>query len=185
MNEEYNDKNKELEQFNLSLKKKKVKKEKNGDNKLYTEVIEYDYVYLLDRIFTNIRENNPSLQIHKKLVIPPPKVIGLSSKKTMVCNFSDIGRIINRPIDHVQSYFITELSTECNVDSLNRIIIKGKFTQRQVESIFKKYVTEYVICDSCNKSDTNLIKDQITRLCFLKCNVCESTRSIQSLVRPK
>jgi len=187
MNEEYKEENKELEQFDLSLKKKKKKKVKEieeidekNDNNSSQEVIEYDYVYLLDRIFTNIRENNPSLQTHKKTVIPPPQLVGLSSnKKTMICNFSSILSIINRSIEHAQSYFISELNTNCNIDSMNRMIIKGKFTQRQIESIFKKYITEYVICDSCKKLDTILIKDQITRIYFLKCNVCNSNRSVQ------
>lgn len=184
MNDEYNEEKKELEQFDLSLKKKKKKKvkeidDKNDKNDSSSEIeYDYDYVYLLDRIFTNIRENNPSLQIHKKIVIPPPQLVGLS-KKTMICNFSSILEIINRSIEHVKSYFISELNTNCNIDSMNRMIIKGKFIQRQIESIFKKYITEYVICDSCKKLDTILIKDQITRIYFLKCNVCNSTRSVQ------
>ena len=183
MNEEY----KELEQFDLSLKKKKKKRNKNSENSENKDdnINDYDYVYLLDRIFSNLRENNPLLHSYKKLVIPPPQVIGLSSKKTMVCNFAEIVRIINRSIDHVQSYFIIELSTDCNIDSLNRIIIKGKFAQKHIESIFRKYITDYVVCNSCNKSDTNLIKDHLTRICFLKCNICKSTNSVQSLIRPK
>jgi len=180
---------KDLEQFNLSLKKKKKKKiynenNENNENKEIDEKDEkqeYDYTYLLERLYTNLRQNNPNIINNKKLVIPPPSVIGISSKKTLVSNFFDIIRIINRNIEHVQSFFISELNSNCNIDSLSRLIIKGKYSQRQVESIFKKYITDYVICDSCNKSNTYLLKDQITRLYFLNCETCKSTKSVQPI----
>ena len=172
-----------METFNLSLKKKKKKiKEKDQIEEKDEVDEEYNYVYLLNRIFSNIRENNPYFQLYKKLVIPPPQLIGLSSnKKTMICNFSTIVSIINRSIDHVKFYFFSELNAKGSIDSMNRLIIKGKFVQRQIESIFKKYINEYVICDSCKKSDTILTKDQVTRIYFMKCNICNSSRSVESL----
>ncbi len=178
----------DLDQFNLSLKKKKKKKIYNENNK-NNEIDEkdekqeydYDYTHLLERLYTNLRHNNSNIINNKKLVIPPPSVIALSSKKTLVSNFFEIIRIINRNIEHVQSFFITELNSNCNIDSLSRLIIKGKYSQRQVESIFKKYITDYVICDSCKKSNTYLLKDQITRLYFLNCDSCKSTKSVQPI----
>lgn len=170
-----------IETFNLSLKKKKKKiKEKKDEIEEVEE--EYNYAYLLNRIFSNIRENNPHFQLYKKLIIPPPQLIGLSSnKKTMICNFSTIVSIINRSIDHVKCYFFSELNAKGSIDSMNRLIIKGKFVQRQIESIFKKYINEYVICDSCKKFDTILMKDQVTRIYFMKCNICNSSRSVELL----
>lgn len=178
----------DLEQFNLCLKKKKkkkllVKEEQEDDIKdIKTEEDkEYDYTFLLERLYTQLRLNNPMIINHKKLVIPPPSVIALSSKKTLLANFKEIIRLINRNIEHVQSFFISELNTNCNIDSLSRLIIKGKYSQRQVESIFKKYIEEYVICKSCKKHYTILLKDQITRLYFLSCESCKSSKSVEPI----
>lgn len=178
--------NEDLLQFDLSLKKKKKKKvekdnkneDEKGDEK-GDEKEEYDYVFLLERIYGNLRSKHPTLCVNKKLVIPPPQVLSLSSKKTMISNFNEIISIINRQIEHVQSFFISELSTNCNIDSMSRMIIKGKFSQKQLESIFRKYINMYVLCDSCNKHNTTLIRDSLTRIYFLKCDVCLSQRSVE------
>jgi len=207
MEEENKDGKEDLDiiDFDLSLKKKKKKKVKNLADQddqdkeeshltsfpIFSEsfsegkdgkedTYEYDYVFLLERVFSNLREKNPSLS-NKKLIVPPPQLLSLSSKKTMIVNFIDIIKIINRTIEHVQSYFIAELNTNCNVDSLNRLIIKGKYNQRHIESIFKKYMIHYVYCDSCKKYNTSLVKDQITRLSFIKCDICNSTKSVDPI----
>ncbi len=183
MENEYDD---DLNQFNLSLKKKKkrekkVKDEKDEKDEKETVDDDYDYTFLLERVFGNLRQNHPTLSSHKKLVVPPPQVISLSSKKTMIGNFYDIVRILDRSIDHIQTFFMSELNTNCNIDSMSRMIIKGKYIQKQIESIFKKYINEYVLCSSCNKSNTSLIKDPITRIYFLKCEVCNSSKSVQTI----
>ena len=176
----------DLKEFDLTLKKKKKKKPLCQDiYKKEEEEDDFDYVFLLERIFGNLREKHPSLTSNKKLIVPPPQLVPISSKKTMISNFIDIIRIINRSIEHVQSYFISELNTNCNIDSMNRLIIKGKYVQKHIESIFKKYMTEYVHCDSCNKYNTSLIKDQITRLYFIKCNLCTSTKSVEAITHTK
>ena len=50
--------------------------------------------------------------------------------------------------------------------------------QNQIESIFKKYICNYVSCHMCQTHDTILIKDQITRIYFLQCDLCGSKRSV-------
>jgi translation initiation factor 2 subunit 2 len=64
---------------------------------------------------------------------------------------------------------------------MSRLIIRGKYVQKHIESIFKKYMIEYVHCESCNKYNTSLLKDQITRLYFIKCNMCNSTKTVDHI----
>jgi translation initiation factor 2 subunit 2 len=168
-----------IDHFDFSLKKKKKKKVTETISKETSN--DYDYIYLLERIFGNLREKYPSILSTKKLIVPPPQLVPISSKKTMISNFTDIIRIINRTVEHVQSYFITELNTNCNIDSMSRLIIRGKYVQKHIESIFKKYMIEYVHCESCNKYNTSLLKDQITRLYFIKCNMCNSTKTVDHI----
>jgi translation initiation factor 2 subunit 2 len=185
----------ELAQFDLTLKKKKKKKTKENkveENKDTNEVKEnvenvedekeYDYVYLLDRFFSILREKNPSLVTRKMKIIPPPILHGMG-KKTMWANFSTIAGILKRTVDHIQSYINYEMSTESSIDGNMRLIIKGKFNSKNLETVLKKYIITYVSCQMCKGHETSLIKDPITRVCFIKCDTCKSSKSVDTIIK--
>jgi translation initiation factor 2 beta subunit (eIF-2beta)/eIF-5 len=44
-----------------------------------------------------------------------------------------------------------------------------------------KKIVQYVICSSCNKTDTNLIKDVNTRLYTIVCNLCGAEKSVSQI----
>lgn len=181
--EEVGDKEEDLNQFNLTLKKKKKKKVVNNTNNEELKDVkddneDYEYTYLLDRVFKDLREKNPHLISRKKYVMPVLQVLKLGTKKIMFANFNEVVSIMNRNPEHVKSYFASELSSECSIDANSRLIIKGKYGTKHIESILKKYIFEYVSCYMCRNPDTYIIKDSITRLSFLNCNLCKSTRSV-------
>ena len=188
----------DLSQFDLSLKKKKKKKkvvveekkdekndekEKNEDKNQEEYVFEdYDYVYLLDRFYTVLREKNPSLAMRKRQVIPPP-ILSSMGKKTMWANFAVISGILKRSVDHIQSYINYEMSTESSIDGNMKLIIKGKFNSKNIETVLKKYIITYVSCSMCKSHETSLIKDPITRVCFIKCDTCKSSKSVDTIIK--
>jgi translation initiation factor 2 subunit 2 len=186
----------DLAQFDLSLKKKKKKKkvteddkkieksydEKDENNKEEYVFEDYDYVYLLDRFYTVLREKNPSLAVRKRQVIPPPILHGLG-KKTMWSNFAVVVGILKRSIEHVQSYINYELSTDSSIDGNSRLIIKGKFSSKNLEPVLRKYILAYVSCSMCKSHETSLVKDPITRVCFIKCDTCKSTKSVDATIK--
>jgi translation initiation factor 2 subunit 2 len=143
----------------------------------------YDYVYLLDRLFNELRDKHPSLVSRKRQIIPPP-ILQRAGKKTMWTNFSTIVSVLKRPIDHIQSYISYEMSTECSVDGNSRLLIKGKFNSKNMETVLKKYIIEYVSCYLCKSHDTSIIKDPLTRGCFIKCDTCKSSRSVTQIKKP-
>ena len=49
---------------------------------------------------------------------------------------------------------------------------------KQIESLLKKYIVEYVTCHMCRSPGTVLSRDSVTRLYFVKCETCKSTRSV-------
>ncbi len=183
----------DLAQFDLSLKKKKKKKktESSESKENHTENInedymnekeeEYDYIFLLNRLFNLVRENNPSLASRKKQIIPAPVLAKLGTKKTMWANFSATVQILRREMDHIMSYISSEMTTECSIDGNLRLIMKGKFTSKTLEPVLKKYIIEYVSCHMCRGHETSIIKDPITRLCFLSCDMCKSSRSVNPI----
>jgi translation initiation factor 2 subunit 2 len=187
-NKEDNLNDDDLAQFDLSLKKKKKKKilenkedfnEKNQEIE-YEENQEYDYVFLLDRFFTKLRDKNPNLVVRKKQVIPPP-ILHKTGKKTMWSNFLIVVSILKRSVEHIQSFINYEMSTESSIDGNSRLLIKGKFNSKNLEKVLTNYIIQYVSCYMCKSTDTVLVKDSITRLSFVNCDTCKSSRSVNPI----
>lgn len=181
----------DLSQFDLSLKKKKKKKKTSDlieddhkDDKQDSsefEDSEYDYIYLLDRIYSSLREKNPALFSRTKMVVPVPNILGAGSKKSMWINYAQTLQIIHRQPEHLQAYVNSELNTQTSIDSNIRLIIRGKFTSKNIQSILQKYIVEYVTCKNCHCSETILSKDPITRLYYMDCDVCGASKSVPNI----
>lgn len=45
----------------------------------------------------------------------------------------------------MQAFLLTELGTSGSVDANNQLIIKGRFQQKQIESVLRKYISELQI----------------------------------------
>lgn len=142
---------------------------------------DYTYDELLNLVFMQIREKNPDLAKgeKKKLTMRPPQVLRVGTKKTSFANFLEICKLLHRPQKHLQAFLLAELGTSGSVDQNNQLIIKGRFSQKQIETVLRRYIKEYVVCATCRSPDTMLQKD--TRLFFLQCETCSSRRSVASI----
>ncbi|RWS12199.1 eukaryotic translation initiation factor 2 subunit 2-like protein, partial [Dinothrombium tinctorium] len=142
---------------------------------------DYTYEELLQHVFNIIREKNPDIIAgeKKRLVMRPPQVLRVGTKKTSFANFIDICKSLHRQPRHMQSFLLAELGTSGSVDANNQLIIKGRFQQKQIESVLRRYIKEYVACQTCRSPETLLQKD--TRLFFLQCETCGSRRSVASI----
>ncbi|EFX86382.1 eukaryotic translation initiation factor 2 subunit 2-like isoform X2 [Daphnia pulex] len=178
--------------FSKSLKKKKKKKntgavEEEKDEKeenagvAWTTDGDYTYDELLNRVFNIMREKNPEMVAgeKKKFTMRPPQVVRIGTKKTSFANFSEICKTLHRQPKHVLAFLLAELGTSGSVDGNNQLIIKGRFQQKQMENVLRRYVKEYVTCHTCRSPDTILQKD--TRLFFLQCETCGSRCSVASI----
>ncbi|RYG64708.1 hypothetical protein EON64_13430 [archaeon] len=58
---------------------------------------------------------------------------------------------------------------------------RGKFAPKYIESLLRKYITEYVVCAMCRGFNTNLTKDSVNRLYFVACLDCGSSRSVAAI----
>lgn len=149
------------------------------EQELFDEPAE-DYTYddLLDRVVSLLQANNPDLVEKKRTRIKPPQLQLLSSKKTLWINFQEICTMMQRDSQHVLAFFMAELGTEGNLDGNQRLIIRGKYVAKYIESLLRKYVVEYVTCEMCRSPNTDLVKDQGSRLYFCNCRECGSSRSV-------
>lgn len=142
---------------------------------------DYTYDELIEHVFTMIRANNPELNAgeKKRFVLKPPTVLRVGTKKTSFANFLEICKLVHRQPKHMQAFLLAELGTSGSVDANNQLIIKGRFQQIQIENVLRRYIKEYVACQTCRSPNTILQKE--TRLFFLQCEKCGSRRSVSSI----
>lgn len=170
----------------MKKKKKKKKAEESADSLSApihpAEVLQGNYTYkeLVERFYSILRENNPDLAGDKrKFTMIPPDVAREGTKKTAFANVHEIARRLKRQPEHLIQFLLAELGTTGNSDSQNRLLIKGRFQQGQIEAILKKYIVEYVTCKTCRSPETTMVKDN--RLYFVNCEVCGSQRSVSAI----
>jgi len=140
----------------------------------------YTFEFLLERIYNVLKSNNPALAEKKKLIVKPPQVVKARGKRTAWINFEEICGQMRRNPEHVYSYFLAELGTEGSVSG-GQLLLKDKYQYKQIESLIRKYIQDYVCCALCKSSNTTLTKDSNTRLYMMKCEQCQSTRSVASI----
>ncbi|KAF5094477.1 hypothetical protein D0Z00_003524 [Geotrichum galactomycetum] len=177
--------------FDAQLKEAGVKEEKSSqqsqtkteEHLSVNERGEKDFTYeeLLTKFFTILRDNNPELasdRTGQKYKIPPPSVIR-DGKKSIFANIKEISDRMHRPTEHVIQFLFAELGTSGSVDGSARLVIKGRYMPKQLETVLRKYITEYVLCKTCKSINTKLSKEN--RIYFLECNSCGSRRSVASI----
>ncbi|TPX71192.1 hypothetical protein SpCBS45565_g01310 [Spizellomyces sp. 'palustris'] len=153
---------------------------KEGDDTWQGSSRDYTYNELLSRVFKILRQNNPELVGDKKrYTIAPPQVMKEGTKKSVFANVVDICKRMHRQPDHVIQYLFAELGTTGSIDGSQRLVIKGRFQQKQIENVLKRYFMEYVTCKTCKSADTILTKEN--RLFFLQCESCGSTRTVSAI----
>merc|ERR1712242_683212 len=142
---------------------------------------DYQYDELLQRVFGIMRDKNPEMVAgeKKKFVMRPPQVARVGSKKTAFANFTEIAKMLHRQPKHLLAFLFAELGTGGAIDGSNQLIMKGRFQQKHIENVLRRYIKEYVTCHTCRSPDTILNKE--TRLFFLQCMTCHSRCSVQTI----
>jgi len=162
--------------------------EDTGDMEKGTGIWQHDeikpigYELLLSRFFTLLAQKNPdhANSGSRSYRIPPPQCLREGNKKTIFANIAEICKRMKRTDEHVTSYLFAELGTSGSVDGSRRLVIKGRFQQKQIENVLRRYIMEYVTCKTCRSPDTELNKGE-NRLYFITCNSCGSRRSVTAI----
>ena len=140
------------------------------------------YPLLLSRFFTLLNHFNPDILSSgsRSYKVPPPQCLREGNKKTIFANIADICKRMNRSDEHVTLFLFAELGTSGSVDGNKRLVIKGRFQQKQIENVLRRYIVEYVTCKTCRSPNTELSKGE-NRLYFVTCNSCGSRRSVTAI----
>lgn len=100
------------------------------------------YSLLVSRFFSLIQSHHPDLLSSgtKSYKIPPPQCLREGNRRTVFANIADICKRMKRSDDHVMQFLFAELGTSGSVDGSRRLVIKGRFVQRQIESVLRSYI---------------------------------------------
>eukprot|EP00494_Astrolonche_serrata_P023485 UN23743 len=109
------------------------------------------------------------MKSRKKCRLLPPNVAPSGRKKTVYANCEQTAKLLQRKFDHLKEFLYAELGTTGAVSGERHLILKGRFRDQQIRSILRKYADEYVICPNCLSPETDLIRDNATRLSTMSC----------------
>ena len=153
----------------------------SSDDDNNSSSVDFTYDDMLDRVMQILHSNNPDLIEKKRRNMKPPQLTRLGTKKTLWVNFQEICTIMQRSPEHVFQFFMAELGTEGSIDGNQRLVIRGKYVPKYIESLLRKYIVEYVTCSMCRSPNTELHRDSGSRLYFCNCLDCGSSRSVAAI----
>lgn len=116
---------------------------------------------LLTRFYIALHAANPSLLSNaskKRYTIAPPQIFREGNKKSIFANVTDICRKMHRQVrcyfnkischaiysfvkpEHVIAFLFAEMGTTGSVDGAGRLVIRGRFQQKQIENVLRRYM---------------------------------------------
>jgi len=134
----------------------------------------YTYAELLARIFDCAKPERRPLALRAPIV-------SREGKRARWANFAESCGALQRTEKHVAAYMLAELCAEGSQDLEHALLIRGRFSQAQLEQLLRRYAVEYVLCANCRSSRTALYKE--ARTVRLACLDCHSQRSVAPIKR--
>ncbi|NHW88789.1 MAG: translation initiation factor IF-2 subunit beta [Archaeoglobales archaeon] len=134
-----------------------------------------EYGKLLERALEVLSQR----RIVRKERFEIPRVsVAKEGVRTILRNFSQIAKTLNRSEEHLYKYLVKSLGTAGMIDN-GRLILQGKFTEEELQKEINEYVKAYVICRECNAPDTELIKED--RVQFVRCMACGAKQPVKNV----
>ncbi|MDD3263667.1 MAG: translation initiation factor IF-2 subunit beta [Candidatus Nanoarchaeia archaeon] len=99
-----------------------------------------------------------------------PKVTGhLRGNNTVVTNIQQVSKDLNREMDQLLKFLLKELATSAKFQG-NSLVFNRRIPASSLNEKIKKFADVFVLCKTCGKPDTEIIKER--NLTFIKCNAC-------------
>ena len=136
--------------------------------------MDLDYEKLLERA----REGLEDVMENSERFNPPiPEVLHEGSKKTIIRNFTEILDVLRREENHLYKFLLQELGTAGSIDN-RRLVLQGRVPEKKIKERVKLYIDTFVICQECNRPDTDFSKRG--RTLILDCQACGGKRPIRT-----
>ena len=93
----------------------------------------------------------------------------IQGKETIIKNFTSVVNILRRDPEHLMKFLSKELATVTTPDD-SRLVLKGRFKERELNKRLQEYAETFVLCSECGKPDTHIITED--KILFLRCEAC-------------
>ena len=133
---------------------------------------EEEYIKLLDRAFEKIPEGFHETDRWK---IPTAR-LEFEGKNTLIVNFKEIIENLKRDDKHFIKFILQEVGTAGGIKG-NKAILKGKQKLSTIDRLIKNYCEKFVICETCLKPDTIIVKEGRSHL--LVCHACGTRHPVK------
>jgi len=100
------------------------------------------------------------------------------SRRTIIANFTDITKALNRKPQHLARFIFKESGKPGTLEG-ERLVLQGKMSNEEFKRLLGLYVKEFVKCPVCGGLDTKIVAEK--RFRFLVCEVCGAKSSIRKI----
>ncbi len=139
-------------------------------------MVSYDYDQLLDKLYAALPKKNTNTGV--RFECPIVEVLN-QGNKTIVKNFDGACSKLRRKPDEVAKYLYKELAVPGETQQGGRLLLHGKFRDRQVNEKLNDYCKTRVLCSQCSKPDTHIETTGDRHVKVLKCEACGATNSVR------
>ena len=137
---------------------------------------ESDYMAILDAGVSKLPE---SAMKQERFTVPEPFVLN-EGNKTFIKNFKAIVEKIGRDQKHFLKFIVNEIGTAASIDEQSgRANLTGAFNRGTIAETIDNYVKEFVICRTCGKPDTVIVKED--RQNMIQCHACGARHSVRKI----
>ncbi len=133
-----------------------------------------DYEALLERLYKKV----PAPASSGERFEPPRAIVMSMGGQTIIRNFREIANKIRREPQLLQRYLLKELATSGSYDPGSGVLILNvRITSSSINNLLQRFVKTYVICPTCGRPDTRIIKKG--RIWILKCEACGAEQPVK------
>ncbi|RLI88719.1 MAG: translation initiation factor IF-2 subunit beta [Archaeoglobales archaeon] len=131
------------------------------------------YEELLEKAIAEL----PKEVVKRERFETPKAIVQREGSRTVIKNFSQIAKAVNRSEEHLFKYIVKSLGTAGFIES-GRVILQGKFSEDEIQKEIDSYVKSYVLCRECGAPDTVFVREE--RVLFLRCTACGAKHPVRS-----
>lgn len=134
-----------------------------------------DYAAMLSRAKEQLPED---VESQERFEIP--KVRGhIQGSQTVVNNWFEIAKTLDRKPEHLLKYVQKELATPGEIIKQS-VIFGSKLGASKINEKIQQYADDFVFCKSCGKPETKLSKE--AGVIIMTCQACGGRNSVRSRI---
>jgi len=134
-----------------------------------------DYDSLLDRAKAQLPDDVESTERFQV-----PKIRGhLQGSQTVINNWFEVAKALDRPPEHLLKYVQRELATPGEIIKQS-VIFGTKLNATKINEKIVQYADEFVFCKACGKPETKLSKE--AGAIIMTCQACGARNTVKSKI---